>query len=149
MTINPAAVRSAYLLAHPVCEYTLAAGRHFDFFDWAGLAGTWRHHRRAQSTEVDHIFGRRGPVEAVEHPSNYMACHTIPHKWKTDNDRDGRIVALYWKWCRGGDHWDLDRMQRVFGQRPLGWLENQLEKDLPQWVQWMAQEVLGKEQRDV
>ena len=137
--------RSEYLARNPWCEYSLAIGRDFDCWRWAGLEGSWRHQRKPQSTETDHLGGKTGPEDAVEHPSNYMAAHSIPHSWKTDNDRDGRIVALYWKWLHRNhlpDGWDLDRMQAVFGQRPLGWLENQLSKDLPVWVRIRAQEVL-------
>tara|TARA_R110002020_G_scaffold135552_2_gene302716 strand:- start:6210 stop:6674 length:465 start_codon:yes stop_codon:yes gene_type:complete len=139
------AQRVDYMQKHPLCEYTLATGRDFDFFVWCGNERTWRHQRRAQTTEVDHIFGRQGREEDVEHPSNYMASHTFPHKWKTDNDGHGRIVALWWKWLykeTAPEGWDLDRMQRVFGQRPLGWLANQMEKDLPIWIRTRAEEVL-------
>jgi len=137
--------RFVYLSEHTACEYSLAAGSHLDFFDWAGTPYN-RRHKFVMAMEVDHIWGRRGPLDAVEHPSNYMAAHTVPHKWKTDNDCDGRILALCWKWRRRLDEpdgWDLERMQQVFGQRPLGWMENQLEnKHVPAWLQAMAEEVL-------
>ena len=139
--------RSAYLGSHPLCEYSLAIGRDFDCFKWAGMESSWRYQRKTpQSTEIDHLWGRNGPEDAVEHPSNYMAAHSIPHKWKTDNDRDGRIVALYWKWLhkdKEPEGWDLDRMRAVFGQRPLGWLANQLAKEVPVWVRTRAEEVLA------
>jgi hypothetical protein len=137
--------RGDYLAAHPLCQYTLAAGRDFDFFVWAGNEHSWRHQRRAQATELDHIWGRSKLEENSEHPCNYMAAHTFAHKWKTDNDRNGRILALYWKWLtrdREPAGWNLDRMQMVWGQRPLGWLHNQMSKELPVWIKTRAEEVL-------
>jgi len=134
--------RAAYLAQHPECEYTLAAAGDIDFFAYAGMSGSWRYQTRPQSTEIDHIFGRRGTEEDVEHPSNYIACHTIPHKWKTDNDRDGRILAIWWKQQTG--EFDEERASRVFGQRVLGWLENKLNSGvLPDWIQGRAEEVVG------
>lgn len=102
--------------------------------------------RATRSTELDHVWGKSGPEDAVEHPSNYMATHAVPHRWKTDNDRDGRLVALHWKWLHKGELpecWDLDRMEAVWGQKPLGWLENQLGKELPAWVRTRAEQVLN------
>lgn len=127
--------RAEYLAAHPQCEYTQAIGPKTNF------PGNF------PATEVDHIFGRNGPEDAAEHPSNYMAADHAVHSWKTDNDRDGRIVAIWWKHRHG--ELDCDRIKAVFGQWPLGWLSNQLDKDgLPWWIREMAEEVLdgGREE---
>ena len=137
--------RREYLAAHPLCEFTLCVGARYDLFRWAHQ----RKPRQVVSTEVDHIWGRRGPKDAVEHPSNYMAANHIPHMWKTDNDVAGRIVALSWKWQRRQvepDGWDLDRMKDVFGKHPLGWLEYRLDTlELPDWVTLLGREMLNEQ----
>ena len=134
--------RALYLAAHPICEYTLAAAGQFDFHRWAGITGPCRKDpNRATATEVDHIFGRRGRANDVEHPSNYFATARIPHQWKTDNDRDGRILAIWWKWRQGGVGWDPQRMSDVFGQNILGWLANKTT-ELEPWLVRRAAQVL-------
>lgn len=137
--------RREYLLTHPMCEYTLCMGARYDPFKWAHQ----RRPRQVLSTEVDHIWGRRGPKDAVEHPSNYMAANHIPHMWKTDNDVAGRIVALNWKWRQRNeepDGWDLERMRSVFGKNVLGWLEYRLDTlELPDWVIGLGQEILDEQ----
>ena len=135
-------LRAEYLAHHPLCEYTLAAAGDIDFFAHAGLGGSWRYQKRPQATEIDHIFGRRGKEEDVEHASNYIATHTIPHKWKTDNDRDGRILAIWWKLQT--DDLDVERVSRVFGQNVLGWVDNKLNTvELPEWIRQRALEVVN------
>lgn len=138
--------RREYLKAHPLCEYSLCIGARYDPFRWANQ----RRPRQVVSTEVDHIWGRKGPKDAVEHASNYMAAHTIPHLWKTNTDVAGRIVALNWKWQRRDiepEGWDLDRMRSVFGKYVLGWLEYRLDTlELPDWVVVLGQEILNGEQ---
>ena len=138
----PSRLRQQYLSDHPLCEYSLVAGSHFDFFNLYG----WVRPRIVPATEVDHIFGRRGPSDAVEHSSNYIAAHSLPHKWKTDNSVAGRIIAVAWKYRRrhaDPDGWDLDRMREVFGRNILGWMEYRLDTlEMPQWVVNLGREVL-------
>ena len=131
--------RKAYLVAHPTCEYWLACGR-----DWAGPKGT--HRRPLASVEVHHVLGRGGPGDAAEWPGNWLAVSRPWHDWATDNSAHARIVALWFKWKkRDPKTWndDLTRMRAVFGQRPMGWLANQLTKELPVWVRTRAEEVLA------
>lgn len=134
--------RALYLATHPICEYTRAAAGQFDFHEWAGTTGPWRTERRPRATEIDHIFGRRGQPADVEHPSNYIATSRIPHQWKTDCDRAGRVLAIWWKWKSEGIGWDPERMSSVFGQNILGWLENNTT-DLDPWLAQRAALVLG------
>lgn len=139
--------RDSYRESHKFCEYSLAVGRDFDFFAWSGNDVIRRRATAPRANELDHIWGRNGKEEDAEHPSNYMAACSAAHQWKTENDVAGRIIALYWKWLHRDtdpEGWELDRVHRLFGKIPLGWLENTLESmELPTWVQVRGYELLG------
>jgi hypothetical protein len=141
------AQRKAYLQSHPTCELFEACGRDFNAIVWAGMEWTHRTRRLPiRSTEVHHILGRGGPGDAAEAPCNWLAVSRPYHLWATEYSTEGRIVALWFKWLhkdKEPEGWDLARMQAVHGQIILGWLENQLTKELPVWVRTRAEEVLA------
>ena len=139
--------RKDYLDSRPLCEYFDACGSDFDARVWTGLEGTHRYRRQpTKPTEVHHIFGRGGPGDISEHPSNYLAVSRHYHAWATEQSVEGRIVALWWKWLhreKEPEGFDLDVLHSVFGKDLIGWVSNKLETtDLPTWVRTRGEEVL-------
>ena len=139
--------RADYLARRSECEYHSALRLSGITPGWLSGVG-WTPHDELAPTEVDHLFGRNGVEDDAEHASNYMAAHWIVHNWKTDHDRLGRILAIWWKHALRFDEpdgWEPERMSRVFGQDVLDWLENQSEQ-VPELFRGLIAEVIEGDQ---
>ena len=151
MAIDQGAARHqlAYREHYPHCQYSWALAQ----FGVMSVPWDYLHLRppRTRSalplaTELDHIYGKRGPCE--QH-LNYMMAHPVAHMWKTDHTTLGRIVAI---WCKvrlqtDGDspfeHFDPYEIHRLWGRRPLGMLQVWRETtDLPRWADLMVDDAI-------
>ena len=144
-------VQQTYRDTYVTCQYTeslKAWGQHHVPWEWANLGHVRFSKNLPASTELDHIYGTRGPCE--DSVNYMMACH-VAHFWKTNNTTLGRIVAVWTKVVleRAGEsgftHFDPSAVHAIWGRHPMGqlqvWRENE---DLPEWADHMALDAIER-----
>lgn len=145
-------IQTPYRAEFVTCQYTEALrefGAELVPWVWAHMSHVAKRYRRLPAaTELDHIYGKRGPCEDSV---NYMMTCRVAHHWKTNNTTLGRIVAVWAKIQleRSGEseltHFDPVAVRAIWGRHALGQLQVWRETvDLPEWADLMAADAIER-----